>query len=287
MDHEQARRWLDVEWSRILDEAPSEPDPEVDALVDSKVGSIRYAVVTQILGKIADPGRSLLALQLGAPGKGAWDARSFATAVIVPWERDNQQVIGKSPDPYVSNPLRRPRLDDDTSVRDKGAWASLVAFLLELDGLPAGDLQHAFRRVLRALERRQARQQFSCPVPSRISQARLETLVTELLEQPSGGLRPMVVATALFRTLGEGFGLFAVVRSQGVNEADAASGVPGDIVCSDRDENLRLVVEVKDTKLTLAHLQEARLKSKRSDDPVSNFPRRPAFGRRTPEKSPG
>ena len=41
----------------------------------------------------------------------------------------------------------------------------------------------------------------------------------------------MVVAAALMQVLGEGFSLFSRVESQGVNEADAATGVPGDVMC--------------------------------------------------------
>ena len=129
MDHREVREWLDAAWNEVVHESVTDPDPEVDALVNSDVSSIRYALVTQMLGKIANPARSLMVLQLGEAVEGAWDARSFATAVVLPWERNNQQVIGKSPDPYVSKPLRRPRLDDDTSVRSKAAWGALVSFL--------------------------------------------------------------------------------------------------------------------------------------------------------------
>ena len=271
MENREVREWLDAQWDNAVHAPAADPDPEVDALVNSKVNSIRYALVTQMLGKIADPSRSLMALQLGEAVEGAWDARSFATAVVLPWERDNQQVLGKSPDPYVSKPLRRPRLDDDTSVRDKAAWEQFVAFLTPLDTAPPKELRHAFRRVLRALVRRLTQQSFDYPIPQRISQARLESLVMSFLGESSGGLRPLAVAAALFRTLGEGFRLFSRVRSQGINEADSASGVPGDVMCFDHDGNICLAVEVKDTNLTLAHLQEASRKAKQFSDGLSNF----------------
>ena len=171
----------------------------------------------------------------------------------------------------MSKPLRRPRLDDDTSVRSKAAWGTLVSFLEPLDAAPPEELRHAFRRVLRALVRRLARQSFSYPIPRRISQARLEGIVASFLGEPSGGLRPLTVSAALFRTLGEGFRLFSEVRSQGINEADAASGMPGDIVCYDHEGRILLAVEVKDTHLTLAHVQEASRKAKQSSDGLSNF----------------
>ena len=118
--------------------------------------------------------------------------------------------------------------------------------------------------------RRLTRLSFGYPVPQRISQARLENLVALFLEEPSGGLRALAVSAALFRTLGEAFRLFSKVQSQGINEADSASGVPGDVMCFDHDGRVCLAVEIKDTNLTLAHVQEASRKAKQSSDDLSN-----------------
>lgn len=271
MDNEEVRQWLDEEWNKALEASDTEPDPDVDALANSNIISIRYALVTQMLGKIADPSRSLMALQLGDATEGAWNARSFATAVVLPWERDNQQVLGMSPDPYVSKPLRRPRLDEGAKVQNDNAWKEFVAFLAPLDTAHPDVLHDAFRRVLRAFARRLAKQSFTYPIPQRISQAELEKIVASFLGEPSGGLRPLAVSAALFRVLGEAFRLFSEIRSKGINEADSASGVPGDVMCLDGDGNISLAVEVKDTSLTLAHVQEANLKAKQSSDGLSNF----------------
>ena len=50
--HEEIRRWLDEEWGKALQDHDPEPDDEIDALANANVNSIRYALVTQILGKI-------------------------------------------------------------------------------------------------------------------------------------------------------------------------------------------------------------------------------------------
>lgn len=270
MNNTDITSWLNDAWKKAIRVADTSPDPIVDAIVNSKVQSIRYAVITQILGRIADPKRSVMMLQLGGSEEGAWDARSFATAVIVPWERENQQVIGGSPDPYVSKPLRRPRLDDDTSVRYPDEWKRLVAFLRPLDEVSTAELEKTCHRVLRALARRLTHQSFNYPIPQRISQSRLENLVTSFLQESSGGLRALAVATALFRTVGEGFNLFADVMSQGINEADAAAGTPGDIVCYDDEGNICLAVEVKDAHLTLNHVEQTSWKAKTSSHGLSN-----------------
>ncbi len=70
MDNNEVREWLDAEWNDAIHAADTEPDPEIDALANSKVNSIRYALVTQMLGKIADPNRSLMTLQKRWKGRG-------------------------------------------------------------------------------------------------------------------------------------------------------------------------------------------------------------------------
>ena len=273
MDVEEARAWLDAEWSTALEADDHEPDDEIDELANSKGVAIRYALVTQLLGKIADPARDLRAVQLGDGAGGAWDARSFSTSVIVPWVADNQHVLGASAEPYASKPLRRERLEHDMSnVRYQADWNALVALFDGLEEQGHEAIKETFRRVLRSLVRRLAEQSFGYAIPQRISLHRLQVILSQLLATPSGGLRPQAVTTALMRTIGEAFALFSKVESQGINEADAAGGVPGDVLCycQDDPERICLVVEVKDMELTLGHVDATRVKAKQADVGLAN-----------------
>ena len=274
MDNAAAREWLDTEWGRAVAENDMTPDVLMDTLANSKTVAIRYALVTQILGKIADSTRNLLTLQLAASGPGAWDARSFATAVVVPWVTDNQHVLGTSLEPYASKPLRRERLERTMpNVRNKQGWAQLVGLLGELEGAGRLALVEAFRRVLRALVRRLAEQTFGYAIPQRISLSAMSKMLGTFLDTPSGGFRPLAVTTALLDTIGRAFGLFSHVEAQGINEADAAGGAPGDVLCycHDDPERLCLVVEVKDIDLTLAHMQASTRKAKQADVGLTNL----------------
>ena len=265
MDITEARKWLDTAWRDALDTGNQKPDPEVDRLTHSPVKSIRYAIMTQLLGKIADPARHLLALQQKDGGQGSWDARSFAKKVIVPWEADNHGVLGSSAEPYASKPLRRTRLDRSMdNVRNPDEWEALVDFLEPLNSAPSESVCDAFQRVLASLARMLAAQQITYPIPQRISLQQLMEMLSAFLGTSSGGLRPLAVATALFKIIAHGFSLFDEVQSQGVNEADAASGMPGDITCRKAGE-LCLVIEVKDQDLTLSDAQSSTRKAKESD----------------------
>ena len=100
-------------------------------------------------------------------------------------------------------------------------------------------------------------------------------MLDAFLETPSGGLRPQVVTTALMRILGKAFSIFSRVEGQGVNEADSARRVPGDIVCYgwlDRPggpEEIRLAIDAKSARLRLTELQGSIVKARTSK--VSNL----------------
>ena len=121
-------------WLEIMDEPSPDINDGIDELINCNVVSIRYALITQLLGKLVDSRRDVLSIQLGdantAEAVGRWDARSFCQTDVVPWVREAGQVLGTSPDPYVNNPLRRPRLDaGDESLRSRQLWDKLVAVL--------------------------------------------------------------------------------------------------------------------------------------------------------------
>ena len=273
MDNAKARQWLDDAWGRVLENDPREPDDKIDRLVNSKVLSIRYAVLTQMMGKIAEEHRSLLSLQMG-DGKmpGAWDARSFSSAVVVPWVADNHGVLGTSPDPYVNNPLRRPRLDAGTEqLRYRAEWDALVAFLAPLDTASRNELEAAFMRCLASVARRLLSQAFRYKIPVRVSLPQMFHVLEVFVAEPSGGLRPLAVTAAMMAVLGRAFSIFASVSSQGLNEADSSTGAPGDVMCLADDGSLVLAVEVKDRALTLADVRGSTGKARAATDPLRNL----------------
>ncbi len=274
-DHEAAS-WLREEWEQVLSSDLTEEDPQFDDIHRSGLVSVRYALVTQLLGKFAQHSRDALCLQRGqsegAEFAGRWDPRSFCSKVIVPWVQDFDGVLGSSNDPYVSKPLRRSRLDDwRTPLRQKSEWENLVQILDEVESSKdEAFVEATLRRCLRSIARRYRELQVSFPVPRRVSLAQTIEITERFLSEKSGGERPLIVADALMRTIGRAFGLFDEVLRQGVNEADSASGVAGDIICIRNDEEFSrekevvLVVEVKDRNLTLTELNASIEKARQT-----------------------
>ncbi len=227
MNNEELSLWLRDRW-HLESECIDGDDPEADRLVNGRLVSLRFAVLTQLLGKLADPSRDVLCLQRGdiegSCAAGRWDARSLCTAVVVPWNQENQHVLGGSADPYVNNPLRRPRLDQQTAaLRDPAEWDALVAFLRKASHTrDKAAVERAIRRCLRSVARRLHGQAVHYGVPPRVSLGQVIGLLENYLAAPSNGLRPLAAASALLRIVGTALGLFSVA-TQGLHEPDRAT----------------------------------------------------------------
>jgi hypothetical protein len=109
---------LQAEWTTVRTLAQAKKlkdwidDPRlikaVSTSVNSSTKTFRYVLPTQLLSKLADPSLDSRCLQSQRGGQGAFDARSVAKLVIAPFDQNNENVLGGSEDPYVSNPLRVP-----------------------------------------------------------------------------------------------------------------------------------------------------------------------------------
>ncbi len=261
---------LRVLWAETLAAPGAAVDDTIHELVTCQVVSIRYSLLTQLLGKAVDASRDALSIQRGnaetAEADGRWDARSFCSANVVPWVNGTGQVLGTSQDPYVSNPLRRARLDGGREpVQYKNLWDNLVALLTEVQQQNDPEYTESrLRACLVSLARRYNELAVQFDVPQRISLDATAKLAADFLNEPSGGERAQILTAALMRTIAERFGIFDRVVRQGINEADAASASPGDVICYFQDAPA-LAVEVKDRAIELHDVETAIGKARRSD----------------------
>ncbi len=259
------QRWDEIR-SRFeapeLDELiePLAPNQEMILLIrdclQSTTLSYHYVLPTQLLAKAVNPALDAHAVQAGYSGSGAFDARSIAHDVIVPFDRDHERVLGGSPEPYVNNPLRVPGITQDHRgpQKNKADWDKLVTVL---DAVEASSdsafARTVFDQVLVEIYRMLDRVTVAYPTPSRISLERTNQLLDEFLAAKSGGERMEAVCAALFRIIGKRFALFDEVRREKVTSSDVSTGMSGDIECL-LDGKVVLVVEVKDREITLVQL---------------------------------
>jgi hypothetical protein len=225
--------------------------------VNSKTKSYRYVLPTQLVAKMADPSLDSRCIQASRGGSGCFDARSVCDEVVVPFDRDNHNVLGGAPEPYVNNPLRVPEVSAGHRERqkDKKGWDDLIFVLQEIEKKRAPHFTtQVFQQTLIEIHRRLSVVKVAYPTPKRISLKQTEWLVTQYLSAQSGGERVLTITTALVGVMGERFQLFSEIRRRSITAADASSGLVADIECLDAKGRIQLAVEVKDRELVLNHV---------------------------------
>jgi hypothetical protein len=258
-------RWEEISeaFAEVAPDMPEEPlgaghplIPLIRSTLTSKSKSYHYVLPAQVLAKCINPALDAHAVQAGFDTEGAYDARTPAHKVIVPFDQQNFKVLGGSPEPYANNPLRIPAITKEfrSAQKRKGDWDNLVAILDAVQEQNRENFtQLVFDQVLYEIYKLLADVQVTYPTPNRISLDGTYKLVNKYLVAKAGGDRIEVVTTALFRAVATRFHLFDDVRREKVNAADQASGMTADIECW-ADGKIVLLVEVKDRALTLTQL---------------------------------
>jgi hypothetical protein len=237
----------------------------VDCLTSS-TKSYHYVLPTQLLSKAVEPTRDCRSIQVAYGKAGAFDARSIAHKVIVPFDKNNYNVLGGSTEPYVNNPLRCVSVTSDNEARQKNKedWRKLVKILETVEQKDDPDFTKAvFNQVLLEIYKLLADVKVIYPTPGRISQEKTIYLIEAFLSQGSGGDREEVVTTSLLREIAHRFGLFDEIKRGKVNAPDISSGMTGDIECYSKG-GITLMVEVKDKTLTMTEL-ESKLETARAE----------------------
>ncbi len=239
-------------------------DPLLRQVIHASVNhgqvAYRFCLLIQLLGKLTNPTVDCLRLQKkkGDPDDvTGWDARSLGSKVVAPFNREQENVLGTSGDPYVGNPMRIPRmLRGDKSKKDVAGWNTLVGILEQVEEKNDPDFTEAvFRQVLIEVLRRQRSLHFAYPIPPRVSLETTVDLIQRFISEKSGGDRGQAVCAALFDAIGVRFGLYAKVRRAAVNASDRATGQVADLECVDSEGKVVLAVEVKERSLTLTDLE--------------------------------
>lgn len=257
------REYLQQRWETIKkapDSASNLPPAIIEAVtasINADTKSYRYVLPTQLLVKVTDPSLDCRSVQADCGLDRPFDARSVCQKVIVAFDRENQNVLGGAPEPYVNNPLRIPAIlkKHRKAQRNQAEFNRLLQVLEFAQDNPAL-LPELFDVVLIAIRRRMEQVAIVYPVPNRVSLEQTRNILHEFLREKTGGLRLQAIAVALFRTIGSLLRLFDRVESNRINAADAATGSAADLECLDSAGRIVFAVEVKDQQLELRHVQD-------------------------------
>lgn len=258
---------LTEQWERIsqiekeqlkdfLDNSYQDLKSDIVDCLTSSTKSYHYVLPTQLLSKAVEHSRDCRSLQASYGKPGAFDGRSIAHRVIVPFDRSNYSVLGGSAEPYVNNPLRCPSvtLENEARQKNKKDWRKLVKILEIVEQKDEPDFTEAvFNQVLLEIYKLLSEVKVIYPTPGRISLERTISLIEAFISESSGGDRVEVVTAALFREIAHRFGLFDEIKREKINAPDSSSGMAGDIECYS-EGSILLLVEVKDKILTMTEL---------------------------------
>jgi len=265
---DRAAEILKTEWDAVCRNAKvrklrdSLSDPKlIEAIhlsVNSSTKTYRYVLPTQIVSKLADHTLDCHCLQAGRGGRGAFDARTVAHEVVVPFDQRVESVLGGSQEPYVNNPLRVPEVSRRyrDAQKNKPGWEKLCVVLDAVEGRSdRAFTANVFRQVLREIYKRLSMVHVVYPAPRRVSLHKAMKVIDEFLSEHSGGDRLLALSSALFTVIGERFRLYSKVRRGKITATDQPTGMLADLECVDKDGRIVFAVEVKDRQITVAQLK--------------------------------
>ena len=257
IDYDSASETLnalfDAAEADLLSQEPCPEIPEIDAALNivfsSRTQAFREALLGCILAKLNDR-----AVDVRKPyvsqGEAAFNGRTLDERVVNPILQ--QRRIPSSRGPFLSVFRRSVEFSAATrdGVRDKSGYDAFLQILSSVETAPGGDTevktdhltQAAYATVYKFIELREASNVQLTRI-QRMSLGQISLLISRLLGVPSGGRLPMLVVVAVLQAANEHLGLDWGIEWEGINVADAASGLGGDIVVSSGGRTL-LVAEV-------------------------------------------
>lgn len=176
-------------------------------------------------------------------GDDAFNGRTLDEKVVNPFLQDKKIPCSKGP--YLATFRRNVQFIPETAtgLKDKDAYK---CFLQYLKAFESSNLEQSKILIKYLLLKFIELRENSNIMLSRISRLNLEQydlLIESLIEIPSGGLIPVFLTVAMFKTINISFNLNWVIEWQGINVADKASGAGGDITIT-KDGQILLAVEV-------------------------------------------
>lgn len=223
-------------------DVPENVQSEVAKLFTSKSQSPREALIGVGLARALESSVNIRLPYINL-GDDAFNGRALDEEVVNPFLREKMVPCSKGP--YLAMFRRSVSFDANTTkgIRDRIGYEAFLRLVSEFETSDQDTALTYLRFLLYAFV--QFRDASNIPLRhvKRLSLEQYKTLVGALLQTPSGGLMPVLLAVANFRTIQACFGLPWEIEWQGINVSDAASGAGGDITVR-RDGATVLVVEI-------------------------------------------
>lgn len=274
VDKKKAKKMLQTEWNYVL-KHPNEDFldstkyakqiQQISEIIYGKQLTYRYILLTAALAKVVNPSIHYRALQQGSKLQGAYDARSVAHSVIVPFEKGHGERFGGSNEPFLNRPARYPEFDLSNRDRNRNAQRRLHYLLENCQVYSTKDKalpKAVLRQVLKEMISLQpTKREFHVP-PVQISLQATLQMVDEFLRVSGSGERLVAVCAAAFASMCQMFGERLHVRAYPVNWPDKFAKTAGDIEFY-LDGKIVRAAESKDKPLSKSDVRHCQMKAKR------------------------
>lgn len=215
---------------------------QANILFASNTQSYREALIGCSLVRIIDP---IMNIRLPYVNQGphAFNGRTLDEGVVNPALQSRQMPCSKGP--YLASIRRSVTFVPETrrGLRDKAMYDAFLEFIAALENGGAAEAHAILHYILyRFLMLREA-STINLAKVRRLSMEQLTKLLRGMLNTPSGGLIPVLMAVAILKAVITVFQNEWEVDWQGINVADRATGVGGDITIT-RHGHLLSAIEV-------------------------------------------
>ena len=221
--------------------------PEVDdalsVVFSSSTQAFREALLGCFLAKLVDSTINVRTPYV-SQGEDAYNGRTLDERVINPILQQRRIPCSRGPFLSVFRRSVEFTLATRDGVRDKSGYDAFLSVIAFIEDTPADENDSSgppstfgpffaatYSAVYRFLELREAS---NVPLNriQRMSLGQITSLIAKLLATPSGGRLPMYIVVAVLQATKEHLGLDWSIQWEGINVADARSGLGGDIVVS-------------------------------------------------------
>jgi hypothetical protein len=251
IDYETARKLLETEFARLESDCldgknvrtPANRELDFDTIFQSRTQSYREVLLGCVLARLSDRN-----IDIHKPyvklGKDTYNGRTLDEKVVNPFLHEKR--IPSSRGPFLAVFRRSVKFGRATrgGMKDKEGYDSFVSLV---DAIAQIDTDERLKEILRYLLYRFISLRTAADIPlsklHRISLEQYGRLIEGLLLTPSGGRFPVLLVEATFTAIKRTYSLNWAIEVQGINVADRAAGVGGDITVR-QGQTILLAIEV-------------------------------------------
>lgn len=275
VDNDKAKKILEQEWKNILEEDKEEYvndykiRQKIREILNASLLTYKYILVTSILAKVINPNIHYRSMQARSDLEGAYNARSLAHEVLVPWEKEHGERLGGSNEPYLNKPARHPEFSLEVPTRNTDARKRLHNLLERLQTkTEKGEVKpiNVLRQTLQVIsELEPTVVDFQAP-ESKAPFLKVEGKILEYLEKSGEGERLASVVASLMETLytytspNSGWN----IKAEHANSPDKFSKAAGDVEIYYEDELVK-AIEAKDKPTKRSDIQHIITKAKENN----------------------